>query len=318
MKSFKEHLVETAINEGVIKAPQKMKNQIENFMWQSFLKRNYDWMSKLKTYLNQEGGYQKLVDLGVNLSEKHLRDEIKNYTDLMKKYKVKDQKAGKKQDKITKSFTVDLSDLPKNYPPIAQGIPKQSVVKSVFNKADRASGGPWIAIDPKTGKGEMKIDMSQQTSLSEYNPLFVPSGIDTAKRAMAAMTTTLEHELMHLVQSYVLTPTDVRQGKTQYNMNRHSKKVSDLDSYYNSQVEFDPTIVSNTRHFQMIKDHLDRKGVKYNEKELLEVFVSAKPYKGDDPQFYVSQFFESLKRTDRSNWKKAIKKFTQLLKERGI
>ena len=318
MKTFREFIKDENITEGVIKAPQKMKSQIETYIWQSFLKRNYDWVSKLNTYLSREGGYQELVDLGVSISESDLIEEIEKYKSLMREYKVKDQKAGKKQEKFTKSFKVDLSDLPKNYPPIAEGIPKEIKVKLVFNKAERVSGGHWVSLDPKTGKGELKIDLSDQTSLREYNPLFNSSNIDVAKRAMSAKFSTLEHELMHMVQSYVLAPTDTKQVETNYQLTRHSKKMTDYDAYFNSQIEFDPTIVSSVAQFKMIKDHLTKKGVKFKDKEQLEFFVSAKPYRGQDEGFYVSPFFAALKKHDKPKWKKAIKKLVSLLKERGI
>lgn len=314
MKGFKEFIV----TEGVIKLPPRLESDVEEFIWKSTLQMAYPWMNKLNSYLLQDDGYAKLKELGVTVTEKHLKDEIKAYTALAKKYGVKD--TTKKQKKFTKTFTFDFKHMPAHYPKDKKNIKRKMKLTLITEKANRANSGKW-RLSKDGNSGDMTIDLSNMLALTKYNPTVISQSLEAFKKDMKTALSTMEHELMHVVQGMLLVQVDIKQGSQQYLFKNSQNFLLDQgDAYFNSPNEFDPTIVSALDDLRRILDWKKTNPEFENDsvKHTIDVFVLSKKYSGKHSEYLVSPFFKALKKVDKNNWKRAIKKFYTLGKQRKI
>jgi predicted nucleotidyltransferase len=128
----------------------------------------------------------------------------------------------------------------------------------------------------------------------------------------------VEHETTHAVQSmvlYLLHPS-------QYDPETGGKSVRGLhtgqakkEKYFTSSIEFDPLIKTSIRELkgifgkQSATTEKDKKDLftKYTYGDVASKNVS----KADNKDFFRSEFFKSLKRSDLDKWKKAVKLLSQ-------
>ena len=124
-----------------------------------------------------------------------------------------------------------------------------------------------------------------------------------------------EHELTHFVQFKILP--------NEKHFNKSKEYNSDADAYYNSSVEFDPTIRDCVKKYlKQEKENLSI-GMSKNRSFWISIFVGSVQHKvdpkkdmldlPDDKSGYVTvdDFFKSLKSKNEKRWKLAVKMFTQ-------
>jgi hypothetical protein len=138
---------------------------------------------------------------------------------------------------------------------------------------------------------------------------------------------TLEHEVAHYIQFKVFGGVDRKQisfdGRARPS---DDKSVRDKDQYFSSQIEFDPQIKSHAKStivaIRMNKRTKGMDDLTWKDMALIAVgqgtaadLMKAKKL----PKWALlgaeQDFFESLKRVDYAQWKKAVKLFMQLVGE---
>lgn len=134
-------------------------------------------------------------------------------------------------------------------------------------------------------------------------------------RYFESLDSTVEHEVSHFIQYNFLHPKNFGIKK------RYEQKSEDfdIDDYYTSTVEFDPTIKSEANNFILaLKDFY---GSYLMDRKQLNARISYYVLASNDNKLAIpgvgqSRFFSALKRKKPTAWKKAIRLFgTLVIKE---
>ena len=122
---------------------------------------------------------------------------------------------------------------------------------------------------------------------------------------------TIEHELTHLMQHKILKFFSAKQieGTGQNSMGRKA----DHDTYYNSQIEFDPWVKSSIRR---VKSLIDQEKKKMTPRQVFDIFTWSDGevlHQGTGASHIGlrSAFYKALKKKDQTKWKKAVKLLSQ-------
>lgn len=144
--------------------------------------------------------------------------------------------------------------------------------------------------------------------------LLVDFNYNEVSRSINNTIGTVEHELTHAIQSLVLSLLH----QSQYDTETDGKADSNLpsnemlkDKYFTSDLEFAPHVKASIRELNTIFDK-NKATTAQAKQELFTKFTygdasSANVAKFDDKKFSRSPFFKSLKRSDTTKWKKAVK-----------
>ena len=148
------------------------------------------------------------------------------------------------------------------------------------------------------------------------------------KRTMQTIPSTLEHELAHMIQYEFLKP-------------KHEKQVSggkdDPDSYYNSEIEFSPQIISSIKDYTDYIEYVDKENNKSYRADIFkylvglteksvyyyEDYTGKEQIPGEPSKFreLISanrHFYNSLKNNDIAQYKRAVKYTYSALHDKGL
>lgn len=139
-----------------------------------------------------------------------------------------------------------------------------------------------------------------------------------AGRAINRTIGTIEHEVMHAVQSMVLFLLHPIQYST--NTSKSAKpNLRGKDKYYAKDIEFSPWLKTSVKALENVFEK-SKATTAQAKKDLFTKFtygdvLSKDVTKADNQQHERSSFFKSLKKTDLEKWKKAVKLLsTEVLK----
>ena len=240
----------------------------------------------------------------------------------------------------TKAFSVpiDLTELPKKYQ-VIDAAPKLGILvdwrDSKRSKlGTRSASGlythdetkPVITIGVKEFIPSKVKRVMFEISLSERqrkDPL--KELRQDLEGRMDIIESTIEHELTHYVQYQLLKPLDDRQA--QMASEDEEIKLGKRAAYYNSPVEFHPTIRSAVTRYitdERLNLLFELRGTR---SFWIRVFTGATPVKTSGVHRLVSTsengglvkpdvFFLALRSADMNKWKLAVKLFTQELERK--
>lgn len=302
--SFKEFLIE-----GSIKTPPALTKEITNFIVETYLAYVNVKINKLFSGDDKADA----MNLLAHTCQKHKLAVPEDYIG------VKLIKAGFKE----KELEVDLTDLPERYIEKLKKIgidvekfkKEQLLVEFDLDENSKVVNGGQF--NPKT--------MTMSFSAKHLDLLFY----DDRKYDLRKLTYTLldklenligtvNHEMTHLVQHFVLEAFHPKQGETNYT--DAELKRNETENYHNSDAEFDPWVKTEAAYIKGIMELLKDIGrpKAFDKSKELAHFTYAdgsEPHSERQDGFFTrrSEFFGNLKKKNEENWKKAVKLLTQLV-----
>lgn len=161
-------------------------------------------------------------------------------------------------------------------------------------------------VSPKTGRVVLTVDIQEN---DYFKVLQAPQGIKFLKVFMEILEQAVEHELMHFVQNKLLGQDIIKAASTYTT----DDGKTDLLKYYQSDIEFGPSIKSAFAQFAGDIKSAMKTGMMLSRQELdKEVLAFTQPGR-DGKITSMSNFFKILYNNDKEKWKKAVKYFHSLV-----
>lgn len=289
----------------MIELPQKLLDEAWDFVFETTLKRCASELEhttsteieqhRALTLLDKVGGKLDVEDYPSNMASadsksKVLKIEIpQKYLDRYRKLR------GERETKLLlkRDITITVVFNPAKFEDMTEHV-----------GGTYYSDGRIVAIQPQA----LKLNGEETISIVAANRSDLNKQAQEFGKRAKLMKTTLEHELTHLLQFVVFADFHAQQLLTT-TPDDSVQKGSDeaLDIYFNSPIEFDPWIKSETTKFTQLADGMSEA----EQKAAFKKFVSSdlKPSelaktKGDKER---SRFFLALKKYNEPQWKKGVK-----------
>lgn len=281
------------LNEGLLKVPANTLQQAMNLVTDDIFSRIFYY---LKT-TDIADDYPELEEFYLKFKRKY--EKMYGEFDISPTIKA--------SDATTATLTVPMDTVDPRYfkqnPKLRNKTFKLYFVVQLKNKDTENSG----TYSPKTTKtnGQVLIKLPDEAYFKSI--IRSPMDFDAFMHRVSGM---VEHEFMHSIQDLAFNAVD---GKVDY---YDEKGEYDDDKYYGSDLEFGPQIVTAAKDFIAGISELRNAGYKVDggtiKRLMLKFFNSSLP---DVPGIknMTNEFFDTLYRTDKPQWKKAIKYFYGLV-----
>lgn len=274
------------LNEGIIKVPTKLENDILNFVFYNFF-----WF--VRNRFTPE----------IKKSAPHLWDDFKNQlsknniTLPKEKYKLPPDK------RVFKNFTFDFDELPDNYKRLT---PDHTFIQILIDWNKHEDRGASLA-EYNTGKMAGKPASLITLYLNYFfdHNMAYPSKYHTVNEIPLMLTkirSAVRHELMHLIQHILFKNVDKSQ------LSKKKNYDEDETDYYLSNIEFDPIISSLSENLAtQFKINLSRSKISLEDAIKYQVGLKQPP---NGSPYQPVDFFTVLKNNNIKKWKLAVKKFS--------
>lgn len=283
----------TLLNEGLIKVPQEVTNEVMRAIAPSVFsyfitfhtnEGNEDSVKNLQTlqkvYERKYGGFS-LLELNDDLMHNGFETEYIVY--------------------------IDPSLFDSRYRKTKQTRKYPVIVTSGVNLGSANTLASYHL--NKNNKVNLTVDILEN---DYFTVLLGPTGVRYLKVFMQIVEHAVEHELMHFVQNKLLGQDIMTKAASYYDRDGNT----DLEKYYQSDIEFGPSIKSTFAQFLGDITAASKDGIFLNKNDLdREIKSFVQPGASSGKIQGLSNFFNILYKTDKIKWKKAVKLFHGLVND---